>query len=404
MELEKKLEDLGRAFDEYKKVNDKRLEEAKAGKSTTELEQKQAKIDADINRLEDEVKKLTTALGRAAQGGNAEENDEQKMAREEKEMSKKYRQELDGFLRKGRDVSAEAAAWSRKSMSSDSDQDGGFLVSPEMSSEIVKKIYESSPIRQLASVQTISTNSLKIIEDLGEAGSGWVGERESRTETTTPGIKEIEIPVHELYAEPRATQGFLDDASINVEAWLADKVGDKFLRDEATAFVSGSGVKKPKGILTYASGSGFGYLERTGTASATALTGDELIDLQASLKEAYQGNAVWLMNRLIVAYVRKLKDSQGRYLWEPGLAQGAPAMLLGKPVEYASDLASSLTANAEAVIYGNIKAGYQVVDRVGIRVLRDPFTAKPYIKFYTTKRVGGGVKDFDAIKILKQHA
>jgi len=281
------------------------------------------------------------------------------------------------------------------------------LVPEETSSEIVKKVYESSPIRQLASVQVIGTSSLEILLDLGEAGSGWVGETETRAETDTPQWNEIEIPVHELYAKPRATQKLLDDAAINVEAWLAGKVAEKFSRDEATAFISGNGTKKPKGITAYASGTGFGQVERATAVDDTTFSGngDDLIATQALLKEPYQNNASWLMNRLIVAELRKIKSTlSGEYMWQPGLAQGQPAQLLGKPVYFASDLPSTIVASTDTIIYGDFKQGYQVVDRVGIRVLRDPFSSKPYVEFYTTKRVGGGVKNFEALKVLRMHS
>ena len=169
--------------------------------------------------------------------------------------------------------------------------------------------------------------------------------------------------------------------------------------------MSGNGVAKPKGILAYDSGTGFNQIQRKETAANNAITGDELIDVQAMLKEPYQMNANWLINRLLIGYVRKLKDSiSGNYLWQPGLAQGQPAQLLGRPVEMASDLPSAVTANTDTMIYGDIRAGYQIVDRIGVRVLRDPYTNKPFVGFYTTKRVGGGVKNFEAIKVLKVKA
>jgi HK97 family phage major capsid protein len=287
-----------------------------------------------------------------------------------------------------------------KALSVDSDPDGGYLVRPEVSSEIVKKVFESSPVRELASVQTISSDALEIIEDLDEAASGWVGERQARSETDTPQIKKIVIPAHELYANPKASQKLLDDAQVNIESWLQEKVSSKFARDEATAFVTGNGVLKPMGFLSYAAGTGFNQVEQVNSGDANLVTDDGLLDLQGALKEDYQANATWLLKRSTLTAIRKLKDGDDNYVWQPGIANGVPSLILGKPYRLANDM-PAVAANALSIAYGDFKMGYQIVDRVGIRVLRDPYTAKPYILFYTTKRVGGAVKNFEAIKIQK---
>lgn len=398
MELKDQMEQLGKAFEEFKKTNDQRLKEIQEkGQASSATETKLGKVEAHIEALENSIEEMKTALNRTTQINEG--------AGKEEKGNAKYKAAMREYLRKGSPIPADAFPQEYKDMSVGVDADGGFLVSPEVSSEIVGKVYESSPIRQLASQQTISTDQLEILQDLDEAGSGWVGETAARTSTDSPELKQIVIPVHELYAMPKATQKLLDDAAVNVEAWLGAKVAEKFARDEATAFVSGNGVGKPKGILNYGSGDGFGLIERKETAANNAITGDELIDTQAKLKEPYQANATWLINRLMVAYVRKLKDAiSGNYLWQPGLAQGQPNQLLGRPVMFASDLASAVTAATDTIIYGDIRAGYQIVDRIGVRVLRDPFSSKPYVLFYTTKRVGGGVKNFEAIKVLKVKA
>lgn len=403
MELSQKFEELGRAFEEFKKANDARLKEIEQkGTATGLTQEKVEKANADITRLETQIAELTKAASRSGFGGMSQEQEEKLV---HSKAAKKYSEELKEYMRTGKEISQESREWARKDMSVDSDADGGFLVSPEMSAEIVQKAYESSPIRRLASVQTISTSELEILQDLDEAGSGWVEETGARASTSTPQLKLIKIPANELYAMPKATQKLLDDAAVNVEAWLSGKVAEKFARDEATAFVSGNGVGKPKGITAYASGTGFNQIERKETAANNAITSDEIIDLQSALKEPYQANATWLINRLLIGYIRKLKDAvNGNYLWQPGLAQGQPAQLLGRPVEMASDLPSAVTANTDTFIYGDIRAGYQVVDRVGIRVIRDIYSSKPHVLFYTTKRVGGAVKNFEAIKILKVKA
>lgn len=269
-----------------------------------------------------------------------------------------------------------------------------------MSARIVEKLFESSPMRELATVETTTSSSWEYLPDTDEPGSGWVGETQARPETTSPEIKKGEIVVHELYAEPRATQKILDDAGVNVEAWLGRKVGGKFGRDEATAFVSGNGVGLPRGILTYPAGTAWAQIEQVNSGSASTLTGDGLIDLETALKAPYRARAVWLMNRTTQAVVRKFKDGQNQYLWQPGLAQGVPPTLLGYPVRLADDM-PVVAADALAVAFGDFREAYTIVDRLGIRILRDAFTAKPFVKFYTTKRVGGDVVNFEAIKIQK---
>lgn len=398
MEIKEKLDELGRVFEDFKKANNAELAEIKKwGTASTATSERVEKLNSVMDKLEKQIESMQVAMNRSGGAGN------QSVEEKEKQAVVDYKNALFSYMRKGDSTKvAELQAWARKAMSVDSDADGGFLVSPELSSEIVKKVFESSPVRQLASVQSISTDSFEILEDLDEASSGWVGETQTRSETNTPTVKKIIIPAHELHASPKASQKVLDDAAINLEAWLQEKVSSKFARDEATAFISGNGVGKPKGILDYGSGDGFGLIERVATAANNALTGDDLIDLQTALKEPYQNNATFLINRARVGGIRKLKgNTSGDYLWQPGLGGGIPPMLLGRPVMYASDLPSAITATTDTVIYGDFKAGYQVVDRVGVRVLRDPFTAKPHVLFYTTKRVGGGVKNFEALKVLR---
>jgi HK97 family phage major capsid protein len=397
MELEKLLEELKKAFEQFKAVNDARLQEIeKKGFASIDKEEKLSKIEAEMQSLEKKMEELAKGQ-RPGQG--------LPVASEQDERKAKYMQALDGYLRKGKDIDHDLFQAQCKAMSVDSDVDGGFLVTPEMSSEIVEKIFESNPMRELASQQTISSDALEILEDLDEVESGWVGETQARPNTDTPKINKIKIPVHELYANPKATQKLLDDAAVNVEAWLAGKVSSKFARDESDAFVRGDGVARPKGILAYAAGNGFGLVQRQETAANNAIVGDDLISTQDLLKEAYQGNATWGINRLMIGVIRKLKENTtNAYIWQPGLQAGVPSLLLGRPVRMFDSLPGAVGANTDSIIYGDFRQGYQIVDRVGIRVLRDPYTNKPFVTFYTTKRVGGGVKNFEAIKVLKVRA
>lgn len=397
MDLTKKMDALGSAFEAFKKHNDERLSEIeKKGQPSADTLEKVEKANQHISTLEKQIEEMKVAMNRTQVGDNPKSKRDEKLI--------EYKSALAAYMKKGIEPSAELQEFAKKEMSIFSDQDGGFFVTPELSGEIATTIFETSPMRQLASVQQIGSDSLDIIYDGDEVASGWVGETAARTATDTPQINKINIPVHELYANPKATQRLLDDASVNVEAWLNGKVAEKFGRDENTAFISGNGVGKPKGVLAYTSGTGFNQVQRVETAANNAFDGNDFIGIQASLKEGYQANASWLINRLIVGEIRKLKDTNtGQYIWQPGLSAGQPNTLLGRPVFFATDLQASIVANADGMaIYGDIRAAYQVVDRVGIRVLRDAYTAKPFVTFYTTKRVGGGVKLFEAVKVLKQ--
>ena len=388
MEINEVVADLNKAFSEFKNANDSRLKAIESkGYAPADLEEKVKTLNDKISEYEGNIKKLQTAMNRAPAGGQESQGE-----KSEKQLA--YEKSFKNYLRKG------GNEHEVKALSSDSDTDGGLLVTPEMSSEVIKKIYETSEIRQHASVQTVSSSSLQILEDLDEAGAGWVGETEARPETSTPKFNMIEIPVHEIYAEPKATQTFLDDASINVESWLAGKVADKFSRIENTSFVSGNGSKKPKGFLAYDSGTGFGQIQQVNSGNASALTPDAMIEIFYALKTAYVNGAKWFMKRETIKQIRLFKDLENRYLWAPGLDGNASGSFLGKDIVEFADM-PVVAASALPVAFGDMKQTYQIVDRIGIRTLRDPFTAKPFVKFYTTKRVGGGVKNFEALKLLK---
>lgn len=299
-----------------------------------------------------------------------------------------------------------------KAMSVGSDPDGGYLVTPDTSGRIVTKVYETSPMRQLANVVTIGTDKLEGIEDLDEAAAGWVGETGTRSDTTTPQVGRYSIEVFEVYAQPKATQKLLDDASINIEAWLSDKVADKISRVENAAFVTGNGVGKPRGLTSYTtaadSGSGvtwgqIGHVASgaNGSFHATGKTAvDALLDLVGTLKNPYLDRAQWFTNRKVITGMRKLKDDYGGFYWQPSLQQGQPEMFMGYPITRGEDV-PALDAGSLSLWFGDFATAYTIVDRTGIRVLRDPYTDKPYVKFYTTKRVGGGVVNFEAIKVMK---
>lgn len=382
MELEKKIDQVTGLFENFKKENDNRLKEIeKKGAVDTLLTEKVEKMNDAISALQDEVKATATALNRKEVEGDKKEGKD----------SAEYKEAFNKWMRKGVE---------EKALSVNSDPDGGYLVRPELSQEIVKKVFESSPIRQLASVQSIGSDQFEMIVDYDEADAEWVAETASRSDTGTPQINKLIIPAHEMHASPKATQKMLDDGFINVEAWLAEHVAMKMARLEATAFVSGDGVNKPKGLLSYTSGTSFNQVEQINSGSSGAFTADGLIDMVYGVKAEYRNNASWLFARAGIKAVRKLKDSQNQYLWAPGLNGNSQGQLLGYQIYEANDM-EAIAASSLSAIFGDIRAAYQIVDRVGIRVLRDPFSAKPYVVFYTTKRVGGGVKNFEAFKIQK---
>lgn len=309
---------------------------------------------------------------------------------------KLYQKALEVFLRKDdKFMSPEHL----KALSVGSDPDGGYTVTPVVSTRIFTRMFEGDPIRQLASVETISTGALEFMVDWDQAGYGWEGETVAGDETGTPQWYKKRIPVHIMYAKPRASQTLLEDSGINVENWLADKVSSRFLRGEGKAFVEGSGVNTPRGFLTYDDGANYGNVERTNMQAAAALTTDGFVALKYSLVEVYLGRGTWLMNRLTVADAMMLKDGQGNYIWKPGLADDpAASTLLGLPVRMSTSM-PVVAPGALSVAVADWAEAYVIVDRLGVTVQRDPYTAKPMVEFYTRKRVGGDVTNYQAIKI-----
>lgn len=420
-EVKKAVETVNKGFEEFKKTDAERDEEIKRlGAAMPETEAKLAKIEADLDKFQKSADDAFLAIKRSQRlaadtGGDDLEAKASRFSallgklqnkpgiKMEVDQLDQYKAAFDAYLRKDdRGMVGDEF----KALSVGSDPDGGYVVHPDMSGRIVNKVFETSPMRAFASVQTISTDALEGLFDLDEAEAVWVAETQARNETGTPQLKVWRIPAHEMAAQPAATQKLLDDAEINMEAWLADKVADKFARKENAAFVGGTGVDQPRGFLTYDAGTTLpGTIEdfRTGVNGDFAAApdgGDVLIDALYGLKAPYRANATWFMNRATTKLTRKLKDSDGAYLWSPGIAAGQPATLLGYPVASFEDMPDATTTGAKAIAVGDMRAAYQIVDRAGIRVLRDPFTSKPYIKFYTTKRVGGDVVNFEAVKTI----
>ena len=293
-----------------------------------------------------------------------------------------------------------------KDLASGSNSDGGFFITADRSNTMIERIFETSPLRGVANMETTTSDIFEQILDDDEADCEWVGEVSTRSDTTTPQIGVLKIPMHEIFAQPRATQKILDDAGFDIEGWLARKVSSRIGRKENTAFVVGDGSQKPKGFLSYAAWAAEGVyqrdaIEQINSGTAGAFDANAFINLDNSLIEDYQANATWGLKRATFTNVMQLKDGAGRYLLNPNvLAEGSDKILLGKPVIFMNDM-PVVAADALSVVVADFSEFYTIVDRFDIRVLRDPYTSKPFVKFYTTKRTGGAVTNYEAGKIMK---
>jgi len=378
------------AFEDFKKSNDKELESIKAEKN--KLEEKTDKLNEKLGELDNLKAELEKEIKAAKRPGAA--------ASTEVEAHKKA---FGQFLRKGADDGL--ADLQKKAIQVAVDSDGGFAAPEELDTSLLELLRDESPMREVCGSIIIGASGYKKLVNLGGAGSGWVGETEARPATGTPTIAQLEAYMGEIYANPQATQQSLDDIHFNVEQWLSEEVAREFSEKEGNAFLLGNGTNKPKGILSYAmdvaadKGRTFGVLQKMVSGVAGSFTGDNLIDLVYSTKKGYRKNAVFMMNTLSLAKARKFKDSDGNYLWQPGLQAGQPSTLLSYGVAENEDMPDA-AADANAILFGDFKRGYAIVDRFGTRVLRDPYTNKPNIGFYTTKRVGGMLLDSNAIKVL----
>jgi len=312
---------------------------------------------------------------------------------------------FDAYLRSGDDDALRGLELDVKSMSTVVNGDGGFLVDPVTSETIQGVLSSGASLRAIASVVNVEASSYDVLIDQGDAGAGWADEIGARSETGSPTIDRISIKLHELSAMPKASQRLLDDTAFDIETWLAGRIADTFSRAEAGAFVYGDGAEKPRGILNHSAvdndiwtWGNLGYVP-TGVDGDVG-NGDALIELVYALGAEYRANATFVMNSKTAGALRKLKDADGRHLWSDGFSSGEPARLLGYPVLIAEDMPDIATGQ-DAIAFGDFGAGYTIAERPDLRVLRDPFSAKPHVLFYATKRVGGDVSDFAAIKLLR---
>lgn len=380
------IEALNKSFEEFKAAHDQKL---KAKVDDVVLNEKIDKINSSVGEFQQAIDDLNAKLAAAELG-----------AGQGQPVDREYTTAFNSHFRKG-DVSA--------ALNKGADDEGGYLAPVEWDRTITNELVEISPMRQLAQVINIGGAGFKRLFNLRGTGSGWVGETAARPETTSPEFGTMTFATGELYANPAATQQLLDDSVINLEQWLAGEVQTEFAYQEGVAFVSGNGTNKPYGFLTFVTGAAnaavnpLGAIATTAAAGTAVITTDELITLIYSLPGELSANARFVMNRLTLANIRKLKDSQNNYIWQPSLQAGQPSTLLGAPITEMAAMPNA-AAGAVPVAYGDFRRGYLIVDRQGVRVLRDPYTNKPYVMFYTTKRVGGGVQDPQAIKALKMAA
>lgn len=400
------IKGLGTAFEEFKQTNDARLKELeKKGASDPLLDDKLAKINEDLNAL-DEVKTRLEDLTKTVDAVSAKAN---RPSLENKSADVvAHEKAFAAFLRRGED--AALADLESKALNVTTDADGGYAVPEEIDTEISKLLINESPMRALASIQTVGTTRFKKLVSTGGTAGGWVGEAGARTETSTSQLSAVEPYFGELYANPAATQTMLDDAFFNVEVWLQQEVLDVFAEQEGAAFVAGDGLEKPRGFLNYPTAStddatrAFGTLQAisTGVADGFSSTGpgDVMMDIYYSMKKRHRNNSTWLMASPSVGTIRQFKSGDGDYLWQPGLAMGTPSTFLSRPIETDENM-PAIAASAFPIALGDWKRGYLILDRIGVRVLRDAYTNKPYVHFYTTKRVAGAVVNSQAIKLLQ---
>ncbi len=392
------LEDVNRAFAAYCDTNNERLAQIERRFSADVVtEEKLARIDRSLDETKRRLDTIAIGQARPPLAASAPNT-----AFEQREHKAAFR----AYVRSGE--SAGLKSIEEKAMSVGSGPDGGYLVPQPAEAEILRRMASISPIRAMATVRQISTNTFRKAFSTSGPASGWVAESDPRPQTGNQQLADMNFPAMELYAMPAATQTLLDDGTVDVEQWIAEEIDTVFAEQEGAAFVNGNGVNKPTGFLGYTKSSvstwswGKTAYVPTGLSANFPVSNpsDILVELIYALRAGYRQNASFVMNRKVQSAVRKFKASTGEYLWTPPATVGANALLMNFPIVESEDM-PDLAADSYSIAFGDFRRGYLVVDRMGIRILRDPYSAKPYVLFYTTKRVGGGIQDFDAIKVLK---
>lgn len=420
LELKNLLEEQGRAWEEFKRTNDSRIDAIEKSKSTSDFDAKLSKIDQALDAAQkraDEAVKIAQRPGFGSAAADPVEMEAKSFASMgvrrggaiDAEGYVAYKQAFNGYLRARGNLDL-MAEMHRKTMQAGIDIDGGYLLPPPAQAAILQKVREMSTMREICGSIAISTNAIEGVVDRGDAAASWVGEVGARAATDTPNLSRDRIETFEIYSNPQVSQQLVEDASVDVEGWMIDRVSTAFAEAEDTAFVAGAGVASPRGVTTYTTAAtadatrAWGQLQHvvTGASGAFHTTkSDCLVDAVAALKTGYLTGARWLMARATLASVRKLKEATSdRYLWEPSLQAGVPSTLLGYPVSLDENM-PAIAASSLSIAFGDFQRGYLIVDRIGASVLRDPYSNKPYIGFYVRKRVGGAVRDFDAIKLVR---
>lgn len=433
IEIKKVIDQQGEAFEAFKKAQDALIQAKADGKAVGDLTAKVETLSAALDKLTEQKAAIDDLLLKAARPGglNGDAKDAEAKAAELKgfnhalraEYQSKgrsfpgeltqdaYAQYKSGFFKLVAGVTVDSlTSDERKAMSAGSDPDGGYLLPNSTQGMMVTKLFEQSIMRQICDVQTISTDKIEGVIDNNEASAGWVSELGTRSDSNTPQVGKWEIQAFEMYAMPKISQKLIDDAATDVEGWLAAKVADKFARVEGTAFWQGTGAGQPRGLAMYTtaatgdSSRDWGQFEHvvTGANGAFHTTQfDPIADLMGAFKDHFLPNAQFVMRRNVRTAARKLKESTtNRYLWEPGMQVGAPERLMGYPCRV-DEYMPTLATGSLSLAFGDFKQAYSIVDRLGVRTLRDPFTAKPYVVFYSTKRTGGGAMNYEAVKFLK---
>lgn len=401
-ELATAFDDFMLSFEAFKQANDERLDQIEK-RSVDSLTTN--KVDRISKALDDQQSALDGLILKARRPNLDLRGRAGCLSDALSPVAMEHKGAFEHYVRSGAD--SDLRQLEEKAMSVGSDPDGGFLVPDQVEAEVGRRLAALSPIRAIADVREVSGSVLKKPFAVSGPQVGWVGETAARPQTDASTLAELSFPTMELYAMPAATPSLLDDSAVNIEDWIASEVELAFAQQEGAAFVAGDGVNKPKGFMSEPvveeSNWSWGNLGSVKTGADGAFSAsdgsDALIDLIYTLKAGYRQNASFVMNRRSQAAIRKLKDADGNYLWQPPAAVGAKASLMNFAIAEAEDM-PDIAAGAKAIAFGDFKRGYLIVDRLGLRILRDPFSAKPYVLFYTTKRVGGGVQDFDAIKLL----
>ncbi len=393
------------AFEAFKGANDARLDEIeKKASADALLEEKVARIDQAVAGAQARLDRaLSEGRRPMVEGGVAPST----ASRSPSPFHGEEKSAWDGYMKSGQAPKTHMGLELKAGLSSASNS-AGYVVPPETERAIERRLMAGSPMREIATVRTVGSGVFRKPVSTAGVTAGWVAETAARPETDPATLALLEFSSADLYACPAATQSLLDDALIDLDEWLAAEVEDAFAAQETAAFVSGDGVNKPKGFLAYATAAeGTQTWGQIGTvasgaagAFASASPVDKLIDLIYAPKAQYRPNGRFVMNRRTVSAVRKFKDADGNYVWSPATRPGETASLLGYPVTEIETM-PDVAANSLSIAFGDFSRGYLIVDRAGVRVLRDPYSAKPYVLFYTTKRVGGGVQNFDAIKLMK---